>query len=303
MTAVEPSKLPANSGLSSWIAAARPRTLSLSIVPVVVGAALAWAVAGKIQWGALLAVLCASVLVQIGTNLYNDAADARRGGDGPDRVGPPRVTAQGLLTAAAVTRAAVACFALTFLVGLYPIYVGGWPILVLVLLAVLSGWVYTGGPWPIAYTPLGEVFVAAFFGLGAVCGTYWVCAAQLDYPALVTGMAIGLFASAVLTVNNHRDAEADTRVGRRTLAIIAGPRLTAWIYTAQILVPFALVVLLDYQLPRGRAWPALLALPLALRLIHQFWNEPRGRGFNRILAQTAQTQAVFGLLLVLGLLL
>src|SRR5262245_35499868 len=105
MTAVQPSKLPTNSGLSSWIAAARPRTLSLSIVPVVVGAALAWAVAGKIQWGALLAVLCASVLVQIGTNLYNDAADARRGGDGPDRVGPPRVTAQGLLTAAAVTRA------------------------------------------------------------------------------------------------------------------------------------------------------------------------------------------------------
>jgi 1,4-dihydroxy-2-naphthoate octaprenyltransferase len=169
-------------------------------------------------------------------------------------------------------------------------------------LSIAAGWAYTGGPWPIAYTPLGEVVVVAFFGLGAVCGTYWLCAAQLDSPALVAGMAIGLFASAVLTVNNHRDAEADARIGRRTLAIKAGPRLTTWIYAGQMLVPFALLPLLDHDLPRGRAWPALIALPLALWLIYRFRHEPRGRGFNRILAQTAQTQTVFGLLLCLGLL-
>jgi 1,4-dihydroxy-2-naphthoate polyprenyltransferase len=301
MTSVEPSTRAAGFTLSTWIAAARPRTLSLSIVPVAVGAALAWAVTGKVNWAALIAALSASMLVQLAANLHNDAADAKRGGDGPDRVGPPRVTAQGLLSAATVTRAAAACFALALLAGVYPILVGGWPILAIALLSILCGWAYTGGPWPIAYTPLGEIFVVAFFGLAAVGGTYWLCAAQLDSPALIAGLAIGLFTSAVLTVNNHRDAEADARVGRRTLAICAGPRLTAWIYAGQMLVPFALLAVLNYDLPRGHVWPALFALPLALRLIYRFANEPRGPGFNRILVGTAQTQAVFGSLLCLGL--
>jgi 1,4-dihydroxy-2-naphthoate octaprenyltransferase len=289
--------------LTSWIMASRPRTISLSMTPVAVGAALAWATAGKIGWLAIFAALIGSIFIQLGTNLHNDAIDSERGGDGPDRVGPARATASGLLSGAMVKRGAAACYALAALMGLYLVFVGGWPILLLGLLSIASGWAYTGGPRPIAYTPLGEVFVVAFFGVGAVGGTYWLCTAVLDSAAIEAGLALGLLAGAVLLVNNYRDAEADARVGRRTLAIVAGSRGAIWIYAGLMLLPFALLAPIGHALPRGHVWPALAALPPALVLIYRFGREPRGRGFNRILAWTVQTQMLFGLLLALGLVL
>jgi 1,4-dihydroxy-2-naphthoate polyprenyltransferase len=289
--------------LTPWFMAARPRTLSLSMTPVAAGTALAWAAAGKIHWLAVLAALLGSVFIQLGTNLHNDAIDSERGGDGPDRIGPPRATASGLLNGAAVKRGALTCYAIAALMGLYLVFVGGWPILVLGILSILSGWAYTGGPLPIAYTPVGEIFVVAFFGVGAVCGTYWLCTTRLGSAAIESGVALGLFAGAVLLVNNHRDAEADTRVGRKTLAIVAGARVTAWIYSGMLLLPFALLPLIGHALPRGHVWPVLGALPLALVLIYRFMREPRGRAFNGILVQTVQLQVLFSLLLCLGLVL
>jgi 1,4-dihydroxy-2-naphthoate octaprenyltransferase len=287
--------------LSSWIMAVRPRTLSLSVTPVAVGAALAWATEREIDWLAVLAALVGSMFIQLGTNLHNDAVDSERGGDGPDRLGPPRVTASGLLNITMVKRGAAACFALAALMGFYLVLVGGWPILLLGVLSILSGWAYNGGPVPIAYTPLGELFVVAFFGLGATCGTYWLCTAHLGPAALEAGLAMGLLAGAVLEVNNYRDAEADARVGRRTLAIIAGPSITIWIYAGLMLLPFALLAPMGQALSRGHVWPALVAAPVALALVHRFIHEPRGRGFNRILVRTVQMQSLFGLLLCLGL--
>ena len=156
---------------SAWVVAARPRTLSLSTAPVILGAALACAVQEQIDWYAVSAAFIASAFIQLGTNLHNDAADFRRGGDGPDRVGPPRATASGVLDGVAVNSAAFGCFAVAALLGIYLIWLGGWPIFWLGVASILSGWAYTGGPVPIAYTPLGEAFVVAFFGLGAVAGT------------------------------------------------------------------------------------------------------------------------------------
>jgi len=283
--------------------AVRPRTLSLSVTPVAVGTALAWTMEGRVRWLAALAALIGGVSIQLATNLHNDAADSERGGDGPDRVGPPRATASGLLTAAAVKRAAAICFAVAALVGLYLVFVGGWPILVLGLLSILSGWAYTGGPLPIAYTPLGELFVVAFFGVGAVCGTYWLCSEQLPVAVVEASLAVGFLSGAVLMVNNYRDAEADMRVGRRTLAIAAGPHVTIWIYAGLMLLPFILLPTFGRDLPRGQVWPPLLALPLVLMLIRRFAREPRGPGFNSILAQTVQIQVLFSLLLCLGLVL
>ena len=289
--------------LSSWIMAARPRTLALSVTPVIVGATLAWASVREIHVAAVVAALLGSMAIQLGTNLHNDAIDSERGGDGPDRVGPPRVTAMGLLSGENVKRGALVCFAFAGLMGLYLVYVGGWPILLLGVLSIISGWSYTGGPFPIAYTPLGEAFVVAFFGLGAVCGTYWLCTGSLGAAAVEAGLALGLFSGAVLLVNNYRDAEADARVGRRTHAIVAGPQGSVWIYAGLMLIPFSLLVLIGQGLPRGHLWPALAAVPLAAALIYRFAREPRGRGFNGILVRTVQTQIVFALLLSLGLLL
>jgi 1,4-dihydroxy-2-naphthoate octaprenyltransferase len=287
--------------LMPWFVASRPRTLSLSMTPVAVGTALAWAVEGRVHWLAVIAALLGSTLIQLGTNLHNDAIDSERGGDGPDRIGPPRATASGLLSAAAVKRGALTCYAIAALMGLYLVFVGGWPILVLGILSILSGWAYTGGPLPIAYTPVGEIFVVAFFGVGAVCGTYWLCTAHLGSAAIEAGVALGLFAGAVLLVNNHRDADADTRVGRKTLAIMTGARVTAWIYSGMLLLPFALLPLIGQALPRGHVWLVLGALPLAFILVYRFMHEPRGQAFNGILVKTVQLQILFGLLLCLGL--
>jgi 1,4-dihydroxy-2-naphthoate octaprenyltransferase len=289
--------------LKPWFIAARPRTLGLSVTPVAVGTALAWAAEGRVRWLAVLAALLGSVFIQLGTNLHNDAIDSERGGDGPDRIGPLRATASGLLSGAEVKRGALACYAMAALMGLYLAFVGGWPILVLGCLSILSGWAYTGGPLPIAYTPVGEIFVVAFFGVGAVCGTYWLCTAHLGSAAIEASLALGVLAGAVLLVNNHRDAEADARVGRKTLAIMAGAHITTWIYSGLLLLPFALLPLISHALPRGHVWPAAAALPLAFLLIYRFMHEPRGRAFNAILVQTVQLQILFGLLLSLGVVL
>jgi 1,4-dihydroxy-2-naphthoate octaprenyltransferase len=289
--------------LSSWLMAARPRTLSLSITPVAVGTALAWAVDSQIHGPAVLAALLGSMCIQLGTNLHNDAVDSERGGDGPDRIGPPRVTALGLLSGRNVKRGAAACYAAAALMGLYLVAVGGWPILLLGMLSIASGWAYTGGPLPIAYTPLGELFVIAFFGVGAVGGTFWLCTGTFGAPALAAGLALGLLTGAVLLVNNFRDVEADARVGRRTLAIVAGRLGTDWIYAGMLLLPFALLVPIGRALPHGHVWPALIALPLTLVFIYRFMREPPGRGFNRILLWTVQIQLLFSLLLSVGLIL
>ncbi len=287
-------------GLSSWIMAARPRTLSLSVTPVALAVALAWASHRQIHETAALSAFLGSALIQIGTNLHNDAMDSMRGGDGPDRIGPPRVTASGLLDANLVKRAAWGCYAGAAVFGLYLIAFGGWPIFALGVLSILSGWAYTGGPWPIAYAPFGELFVVLFFGIGAICGTYWLCTMHLDAAAIESGLAIGLLTAAVLLVNNHRDVEADARVGRKTLAIVAGSAATSWIYAGLMLAPFALLLPINFALPKAHVWLAFGALPTAASLIYRFKHEPHRSAFNRILVHTVRAQFLFGLLLSLG---
>jgi len=285
----------------SWMMAARPRTLALSITPVCVGTAVTYAMAVPIRWPAVFAALLGSTFIQIGTNLHNDASDSEKGGDGPDRIGPMRVTSSGLLSIAAVKRGAILSFAGAALFGLYLVAVGGWPILLLGLTSIGVGWAYTGGPRPIAYTPFGELVVIAFFGMGAVCGTYWLSARGLSAVAAEAGLMIGVLTGAVLLVNNHRDVAEDRRVGRRTLAIVAGAHLTAAIYATLVLSPFALLPLLRFATSHGLAWLPLMALPAAVALARDFTNEPSGRGLNLILFRTVQLQVLFSALLCVGL--
>ncbi len=299
---------PRPSGFTLWIQAIRPRTLTISVVPVITGLAFAWAGTGLFHPLVALATLLGAVLIQAGTNLHNDAADGDRGLDQAGRIGPPRVTAEGWASAAQVRRAAWLCFVLAALIGLYLAAKGGWPILLLGVLSILAGWAYTGGPLPIAYTPLGEVFVLLFFGVAAVCGAYWLQAGSVSAAVLAAGIAIGLPAAAVLHVNNHRDRDSDSQAGRRTLAIVAGPDAAALIYALFILGPFSLLfsialLLASTEKPYGGVCLALLALPLAVRAIRGFTHEPPGRGLNRFLAETAKVQMLFGALLSLGVIL
>lgn len=289
-------------GWKLWLLAARPRTLPLSAAPVLAALALAWRETAVLHILPGLAALLGAMLIQIGTNLYNDARDGERGGDGPDRLGPRRVTAAGWATAAAVRRAAWLCFGGAAALGLYLVWVGGGPILGLGALSLLCGWAYSGGPRPISHTPYGELFVLAFFGLGAVGGTYWLQTGGLSPAGLLLGLLLGLPAAAVLLVNNHRDRVGDRRAGRRTLAIVLGPQGALAAYALLLAGSFVLTPLLAWASGDVGVLAGLLALPAALALIQRMRSEPPGPGMNGLLAQTAQFQALLAALLVVGLL-
>ncbi|HFD79743.1 MAG TPA: 1,4-dihydroxy-2-naphthoate octaprenyltransferase [Gammaproteobacteria bacterium] len=290
--------------MKTWLLAIRPKTLSLAVVPVLVGTALAWAEWQTFHWGPLLATLGAALLIQIGTNLHNDVADYERGADTPQRLGPQRATAEGWLGARQVRRAAHLAFATAFVLGIYLVWLGGWPIAVLGLLSLAAGYAYTGGPRPLAYTPLGELFVWLFFGIAAVTGSAWLQGLQWSWLAPLTGAAVGLPAAAVLMVNNYRDLDTDREAGKHTLAVTLGRPAVRWLYAAALCAP-PLVTLALRAAGIGGAQLFLpwLALPPALVLVRQLWRAPIDAGLNRLLAATARWQLLFGGLLCLALVL
>ena len=286
------------SRLQIWFLACRPKTLSVSLSPVVVGTAIAWHDSGYILWLPLLAAALGAAFIQIGTNLFNDVGDFLRGTDTPDRLGPKRATAEGWLTASKVKAGAWLSFALAFLCGIYLVAHGGWPIVTIGLASLAAGWAYTSGPKPIAYGPLGEVFVFIFFGLIATGGSYYLQTLTLTPVALIAAGLVGIHAAAVITVNNYRDLDGDARNHKNTLAVRLGRPATQRIYRAEMLAPYALLPML-HSLGWLAALP-VLSLPLALKLIHRFHHEAPGPVFNNILAATAGLQLVFAILLTLS---
>jgi 1,4-dihydroxy-2-naphthoate octaprenyltransferase len=282
--------------------AIRPRTLSISATPVLVGTALAIAEGATLNWLAMLAALCCALLIQAGTNLHNDAADFESGTDQPDRIGPLRVSAAGWAHPASVRRAASISFALAFVLGIYLVALGGWPILVAGISSLIAGWSYSGGPRPISHSPLGELFVLVFFGLVAVTGSHWLQLGVWSPDALLAGTVVGLPAAAVLLVNNYRDLESDLRGGRRTLASVLGLKNSRLLYVVLMLLPFAVLPLLSMHGLQG-AWLGFLALPLSLSLIRRFLHNPSVLELNSLLAGTAQAGFALGLVLSIGVLL
>jgi len=289
-------------GWHLWWMAIRPRTLSISVTPVLVGTTMAVAEGASVNWLAMLAALCCALLIQAGTNLHNDAADFESGNDQPGRLGPRRVTAEGWANPASVRRAATIGFVLALILGIYLVAVGGWPILLAGLASLIAGWFYSGGPRPISHSPLGELFVLLFFGLLAVSGSYWLQLGAWSPNALLAGLVVGLPAAAVLLINNYRDLESDLRGGRRTLASVLGRKYSRLLYVALMLLPFAVLPLLSWHGLQG-AWLGFLALPLSLSLICRLLRKPPGSELNSLLAGTAQAELALGMVLSIGVLL
>lgn len=282
-----------------WWLAIRPATLPAAIVPVLVGSALAAGAGGFHPVPALVA-LGGALLIQIGTNLANDVADCERGADDAARIGPTRVTQSGLLSARQVRGASWLAFAGAAVLGSYLIARSGWPIAVLGGAAIASGWAYTAGPWPLGYHGLGEVFVFVFFGLAAVLGTAYVQSHALDGVALVAALPVGALASAILVVNNTRDADTDRIAGKRTLAVRLGARLSRVEYAGLLLLAYAACGALALAAAPG-ALLAWATLPAALRLFRRFRTAADGASFNAALRDTARLHLVFGILLAVGL--
>lgn len=282
-----------------WLAATRPRTLTLAAAPVLAGTALAWAEGATPSWTPAILALISAMAIQIGSNLHNDVSDWERGNDREDRLGPLRVTAAGWLSAQQVRNAAYAAFAFALLLGIYLVVLGGWPILAIGCASLVAARAYSGGKRPISHTPFGELFACIFFGLLAVIGCYWLQASRISSAALFTGAIIGFPAAAVLLVNNLRDIATDLRAGRRTLAAFLGERGARRAYALLMLLPYAGIPFLAFMVGQG-AWLALVALPFCGLLIRSVLQGMSGTALNAVLAGTAQCAFGFAVLLSLG---
>jgi 1,4-dihydroxy-2-naphthoate octaprenyltransferase len=229
-----------------WLEATRPRTLPAAVVPVLVGTALAWR-AGEAKSGAAAACLGFALLVQIGTNFANDYYDFVKGADTAERVGPRRAVASGLIQPATMRVAMIAVFAAAFVLGLTLLAYGGWPLLVIGVASIACGVAYTGGPYPLAYHGLGDVFVFLFFGLVATATTAFVQTREVTAAALVAGAAVGALATNILVANNYRDVETDARAGKRTLLVLwgrgYGRTQFAFAHAVAVTAPLVLVLL------------------------------------------------------------
>ena len=289
--------------LKAWLLAVRPRTLPLAVVPIVVGSALAYAEQQSFSPFVFGMALVVALLLQIGANLHNDVADFQRGADDPgERLGPKRVTAQGWLPARSVRKVAMLTFLAAFVAGLSLVSVGGWPIFAVGVISIFAGLAYSGGPWPISHTCLGELVVWMFFGLVAVGGTWFLQTGQTPgWSPLIAGAVVGLPAAAVLVVNNTRDREQDLVNGRRTFPVIFGIEASRFEYLALTLFPLPLSMWLVYQ-TGGWWWLPLLLLPMAWLLIRRFFLQSCGPAMNLLLADTARYGLIVGLLLALALL-
>jgi 1,4-dihydroxy-2-naphthoate polyprenyltransferase len=284
--------------VNRWILGARPRTLPAAVVPVAIGAGVAVGGPSPVWWRVGPALIV-SLALQIGVNYSNDYSDGIRGTDDV-RVGPVRLVAGGLAKPSHVKRAAFIAFGVSAVAGLVLAAVTTWWLIVVGLLAMLAAWGYTGGPKPYGYLGLGELFVFVFFGLVATLGTTYAVIESLPARGWVAGCVAGFLACALLVVNNLRDIPTDRTSGKRTLAVRLGDARTRWLYVGCIVASAVLVIIIAVV---WRAWAAiaLAGLVVAVPPIRIIRGGAEGRALIPVLAATARTQLVVGLVLAVGL--
>jgi 1,4-dihydroxy-2-naphthoate octaprenyltransferase len=287
--------------VSPWIEAARPKTLPAAVIPVLVGSAMAYA-SGAFAWAPAVVCLAFSLLVQVGANFANDYADYEHGADNAQRTGPRRAVASGLISFDAMRRGAFAVLAAAFVLGLSLVWLRGWELLPLGVLSVIFSWAYTGGPYPLAYHGLGDVFVFVFFGLVAVCGTFYVLTGLLDWSVVLAAIPIGLLATNLLVVNNYRDIVVDERAGKHTLIVRFGRGFGRRQYVVSLVISCAIPVALAAAFGRPLLAGAAIAVLPGFAVWRRLSVVDDGPGFNRLLAQTAGVLLLFGCVwaLVLG---
>jgi len=284
----------------AWLLAARPATLTAAFAPVAVGTACAWRVGG-FRWDAALAALLGAFLIQIATNFANDMFDFQKGADTEERLGPTRAAQAGLLSVAQLRNGIIVAFTLALGTGVYLAWVAGPVVIAIGLASMAAGLAYTGGPFPLAYNGLGDIFVMLFFGFVAVCGTVFVQALFVPDLAWAASIPIGALATGILVVNNVRDFEGDARAGKTTLVVRFGRKAGVGEYALLLALAYATPVAI-FLLGWTSAWVGLplLTLPWGIRL-HRSLLEDRGEALNPTLAGTAKLLSVFGVLFAVGI--
>jgi 1,4-dihydroxy-2-naphthoate octaprenyltransferase len=292
------------SSWKAWLLAFRPKTLTAALVPIMAGTAWVFSrSAGEpLTWWVPALALFASVFIQIGTNLVNDAVDFKKGADTDERIGPVRVTQQKIFTLRQVLWMGSAFFLLAALCGLPLVLKGGTTILLIGLASILLGYGYTAGPFPLAYLGLGDPFVILFFGLIAVGGLVYLMTGVWFRDAWVLGLQTGLHATVLIAINNLRDMNGDAKVGKKTLPVRFGLSFGRYEIAVLAIAPFLLNL---YWLRQGW-WPVvlpLLSLPLALKIVKLIFETEPSPAYNRFLAKGAGLHLAFGALLSLGFIL
>jgi 1,4-dihydroxy-2-naphthoate octaprenyltransferase len=299
MTAPDAPAAP--TGWRSWVAGARPRTLPAAVVPVLVGTACVVGEGDVIAWRALAAGVVALAL-QVGTNFANDYSDGVRGTDDPGRrVGPVRLVGWGIQPPGAVKRAAMASFGVAVVAGLALTVAVGPELLLVGAAALAAGWFYTGGSHPYGYYGFGELFVFVFFGVVATAGSTYVQLDELTALSLVASVPVGLWATALLVINNLRDIPGDTASGKRTLAVRIGDARTRWLYTGMLVLSFACIPVIAGGFGRPAAAMALVGIVLARHPVLLVLEGARGPALIPVLGATGRVQLVSGALLAAGL--
>ena len=290
------------SKLSLWIEAARPQTLPAAVVPVIVGASLAFQ-NDLINWGNSTVALICALLIQIGTNFANDYFDFVKGSDTDERIGFRRATASGLITPEQMKQATILTMLLAFFLGLYLVWSAGWVVLVIGILSLIFGVLYTGGPFPLGYNGLGDLFVFIFFGFVAVMTTYYVNAMDWSEASFWASIAVGALCVNILVVNNLRDVEQDKKSGKRTLGVLLGENALKFEYLIMATLAYAIpphfYFVLGYDL-----WVFLPVLvgPLLIIYCYRVWTEENKSNLNAMLEKTAKFMILYGFLFSLGIL-
>ena len=282
--------------LKSYFLAARPRTLPAAIVPVWVGCVLAWKFVGGLDWVLALFTLLGALCVQIATNFFNDAIDHEKGADTRERLGPQRATAGGLLSRRAVYGGAFIFLFLACLASVPLIQSRGWVIIAIGLPSLYLTYGYTGGPVPLAYLGLGELFVILFFGMVAVGGTFYVQTGEWLWPAGVVGLQVGLLSAVLIAINNLRDLKEDRESGKKTVAVRLGPGVLQQMAGGFVLLAMILSLCGHYY---GAGWFFLLSVPwfaVGVTCICGVKASPPGRHYNRYLAGAALQLVLFAVL-------
>lgn len=284
-----------------WVEAARPKTLSAAFVPVLVGASIAYQ-DELFNWMATAVALLCAFLIQIGTNFANDYFDFVKGADTDERIGFERATSAGLISPKAMLNATIISMALAFVFGLYLVWIGGITVLIIGLLSLLFGVLYTGGPYPLGYNGLGDVFVFIFFGVVAVMTTYFVNTLSWSIDTFWASLAVGALCTNILVVNNLRDVEQDKKAGKRTLGVLFGERMLKIEYTVMLLIAFAVPPHFYFKLDYS-VWIffPFVILPVAILNATKIWTETEKKNLNEQLEKTAKFMAIFGLLFSIGI--
>lgn len=287
--------------LGDWITAARPKTLGAAVAPVAVGTVLAWRLTGQISEFLLVCTLGSCLALQVATNFFNDALDFIKGADTSERLGPRRITAAGAVTANKTMRAGVLLLVLAILLSLPLIQARGWPIVWIGVPSLYFCYGYTGGPYPLAYRGMGEIFVILFFGFIAVVGTVYVQAGVWSLPAVVAGFQIGCLSTLLIAINNLRDVGEDSTTGKRTLAVRFGVRFARWEILGLVVAAYgAGIYWWQIGWLGGGLWPLALLPLAAVIVVGVFRNEP-SRQYNRWLALSGVHLLLFAAVWCLGI--